>query len=334
MLTAFIHFGDSSLSTDTSPETLTRALRDPKARFWLDMSSPTDDELALLDDVFGFHPLAIEDSIKYAQRPKIEPYRHVGQHCTEPYYYMVIHGPDLDTFREHMRTKELDLFASERYLVTIHEEHFRSVDAVMDRARQDPHLVMDEGIDMLLHAILDRLVDAYEPIIDFLGESIDELEEQAVQNPTPALLPMISQRKRELLDLRRVIGPQREVLAQLTRGEVPFIREHSRVYYRDILDHLNRAVETIELYRDLVIGARDIYMSSVSNNLNQVMKTLTIITVTALPLTVFTSFFGQNFDIPAFKWLLTNPIGFWGSIILMLVLIAGLLGLFRWRKWL
>lgn len=334
MLAAFIKFGDGSISTDSSEPTLIRAMRDPKAVFWLDMSKPTDEELFYLDEVFGFHPLAIEDSIQYSQRPKIESYRHTGEVCNEAYFYMVIHGPDLETFRENLRTKELDMFVSARYLVTIHEEEHRSIQNVRSRAAADPYLVLDGGIDMLLHQILDLLVDNYTPILDYLQEQIDQLEEQAATDPTPELLPRIAQKKRELLDFRRIIGPQREVLAQLTRGEVPFIRESTRVYLRDVLDHLVRAVEMIELYRDLIVGARDIYMSSVSNNLNKVMKALTIITVTALPATVITSFYGQNFESPVFRRILHSEAGFWVSMGVIVAFIVGLLAMFRRWRWL
>ncbi|HEX8343005.1 MAG TPA: CorA family divalent cation transporter, partial [Tepidisphaeraceae bacterium] len=116
MLSAFIQFGDGSISMQSDEPTLLKALRDPRATFWLDMDKPSDDELALLDDVFGFHPLAIEDTIHYNQRPKIESYNHVGDTCSTGYYYMVIHGPDLSSFKEKVRTKELDIFISERYL--------------------------------------------------------------------------------------------------------------------------------------------------------------------------------------------------------------------------
>jgi magnesium transporter len=115
---------------------------------------------------------------------------------------------------------------------------------------------------------------------------------------------------------------------------VPFIREATRIYLRDILDHLIRAVEMIELYRDLVVGARDIYMSSISNNLNKIMKALTIITVTALPLTIITSFYGMNFDSPEFHWLTHHRIGFWGSMLAMVGMIVALLYLFRSKRWL
>ncbi|HWP41418.1 MAG TPA: magnesium/cobalt transporter CorA [Tepidisphaeraceae bacterium] len=335
MLTAFIKFGDGRISTYTDSRTLAAAVRDPKAVFWLDMNKPDEEELALLDDVFGFHPLAIEDTIQYSQRPKIESYNHIGDACQQGYFYMVIHGPDLETFREKLRTKELDMFVSERYLVTIHEEPHRSISELLNRAKSDPRVVLDPGIDLLLHSILDKLVDNYTPILDHMQEEIDTLEEKAASDPTPELLPKITVQKRELLNLRRIIGPQREVIAQLTRGEVPFIRETTRVYLRDVLDHLVRAVEMIELYRDLVIGARDVYLSSISNNLNQIMKTLTIITVCALPATIITSFYGMNFEgVPGFNNVLHSPAGFWVSMLGTVALILFLLYLFHRRKWL
>jgi magnesium transporter len=330
MMTAFIKFGDGRISTDPSEASLHAAIKDRQARFWLDMNAPTEEELAVLDDVFGFHPLAIEDTIQYNQRPKIESYNHVGDAFDCGYFYMVIHGPDLAHFRENLRTKELDIFVSERYLVTIHEEQMKSIDEIMARAKLDPKVVLEPGIDLLLHSLLDHLVDHYNPILDHLQEEIDDIEERAATSPDPSLLPQITKKKKELLNLRRIIGPQRDVMAILTRGEVPFIRENARTYMRDVQDHLIRAVEMIELYRDLVVGARDIYMSSVSNNLNQVMKTLTIITVIALPLNVITGFWGMNLqDLPT-----DSHKAFWISLLMMVGAVAGLAYVFKRLKWL
>jgi magnesium transporter len=206
----------------------------------------------------------------------------------------------------------------------------RAVADVRNRASADPRIVLDPGIDLLLHSILDHIVDNYRPILDYLEVELDDLEEEAVSNPTADLLIRIAAKKRELLNFRRIVGPQREVLAQLTRGEVPFIRESTRIYLRDVLDHLIRTVEMIEIYRDLVIGARDIYLSSTNNNLNNIMKTLTIISVIALPLTVITSFFGMNFEhIPG----LGERAWFWMTVGFMLCVVATLLGIFRWKKW-
>jgi len=313
MLTAFILSPDGQVSRETSEQSLAAALRDPQTIFWLDMLAPTDEEIALLDDVFGFHPLAIEDTIGYSQRPKIESYNHIGDACKSGYFYMVFHGPDLETFRQKLRTRELDLFVSDRYLVTIRDEKVRSVEDVMSRAESDPRRLLERGTDVLLYSILDHMIDNYEPILDYLQEALDDLEERALLRPEPAVMTAISIKKRELLNLRRIVAPQREVVAQLTRGDVPFIREATRVFMRDVQDHLIRIVEMVELYRDLVIGTRDIYLSSISNRLNEIMKTLTMITVIALPLTVGTGFFGMNFgeEVGFFNRLLHSPAGFW-----------------------
>jgi magnesium transporter len=330
MLTVYIRHGDGRVSTEKDEGALARALKDPKCVFWVDMDMPSDDELALLDDVFGFHPLAIEDTISYQQRPKIESYNHVGDVLSAGYFYMVIHGPDLKQFREKVRTKELDIFVSERYLVTIHEEHMQSIDEVMKRCMADPGRMLEQGIDMLLHSILDRLVDHYQPIMDHLNESLEDLEDRAIQSPEPGLLSIISQEKRDLMTLRRIIGPQRDVIAQLSRGDVPFIRQSTRVYFRDVQDHLFRALELLELHRELVASARDLYLSSVNNSLNNVMKTLTLITVIALPVNMITGFYGMNFDELPGKH---NQVWFWAVIAIMFVAIGTMIFLARRWRW-
>lgn len=331
MVTAFIKYGDGRIDRDPSPKSIAAALRDPNAIFWVDLSNPTDEEYAYLDDVFGFHPLAIEDSISYSQRPKIESYNHVGDACDTGYFYMVIHAPDLTAFRENLRTKELDMFVSERYLLTIHEEPIRSITELLTKGEADARVVLDMGIDMLLHNLLDHLVDHYTPILDYLQESIDDIEERAMNAHGSDILVEISQKKRELLNLRRVIGPQREVIAMLTRGEVPFIRESTRIYLRDVLDHLVRAVEMTDLYRELIASARDIHLSTVSLNLNKIMRTLTVLSVIALPLTVITSFFGMNFEnLPGIH----SIRAFWFTMALMGAAVATLLFAFRRMRWL
>lgn len=334
MLTLLVLHGDGRVTREFSTPALAAALRDPACTFWLDLHKPTDDEISLLDDVFGFHPLAIEDTINYVQRPKIESYNHVGDACQTGYFYMVFHGPDLDSFKEKLRTKELDLFVSERYMVTVHDETMNSVKIVLARAVADPGKALARGIDILLYNILDHMVDHYQEILDYLDEAIDALEEAALSDPKPYVMTEISVKKKELLNLRRIVGPQREVIAQLTRGEVPFIRETTRIYMRDVQDHLIRVVEMIELFRDLVLGSRDIYLSSLSNRLNEIMKTLTMITVLAVPFTVITGIFGMNFDIPWWNDTLQSNGRFWLFTTVLLTIVLALLFLFWRRGWL
>jgi magnesium transporter len=365
MVTAFIRHSDGRISRDASPAAISAALREHGTRMWIDLEDPTPDEITtILDKTFDFHPLAIEDTVNHSQRPKIEHYTRGDELGDAPvaadpapqaqseqpaassrtpvaridtdavgsgYCYMVFHGPDLESFRENLRTKEIDLFISSRYIVSIHDEPMKSVIEVRGELERDPNSLLGRGTDVLLYTLLDHIVDHYQPILDYLEEALGELEDDALEHPRPEVLGQIAQKKRELLNLRRVVGPQREVLAMFARGEVPFVRESVRVYFRDVQDHLVRTVEMIELYRDLVLGARDIYLSSISNHLNQIMKTLTIISVIGLPLTVITGFFGMNFEaIPG----LHSKAGFWGAVAVMAVAVATMLYLFRQRRWL
>ena len=199
MVSAFIKFGDGRISNDASHASLMAALRDPKAVFWIDIDKPEDEDYAILDDVFGFHPLAIEDSINRSQRPKIESYNHVGDACQQGYFYMVIHGVDPAGAKKRLELQELDMFMSERYLLTIHDEGMAPLTDLLNRARSDAHMVLNNGIDILLYRILDRLVDAYSPILDDMQDELDELEEEAASDPSHGLLPRIALKKRELL---------------------------------------------------------------------------------------------------------------------------------------
>ena len=353
MLTAFILHPDGSTDFTDDPAALPAMVRDPETVFWVDLFDPGDAEVALLDDVFGFHPLAIEDAISTTERPKIDHYTHGGAEGDE-YVLIVFHAAKLKPTDEYegkeptlnyepdqaaaqnqddpdVKTVELDLFVSAKMMVTVHFDTLRSVEAMVKRTKADPARLLGGGSDSILYQLLDLLVDNYNPILDRLQDVLDKLEDEALSDPTPALLPKIAARKRELLNLRRQIGPQRDVLAQLTRGEVAFIREHARVYLRDVQDHLLRAVELIELYRDLVMGTRDLYLSSVSNNLNVIMKALTLITVIALPLTVVTGFFGMNFEaLPGIH----SPKAMWWVVAATVAMQAGLIAWFKMRKWL
>ena len=371
MFTAFIHHADGRTVVTDDADDLPKALREPGATVWVDLYDPGEEDVFLLDDVFGFHPLAIEDAIHTNERPKLDRYPH-GPDPADDYFLLVIHAavavagddesgaesgsgarpvkpggaaaptveapsdaraertPRVADSGLSFRTREIDVFASARYLVTVHFEPVNALNTLRKRGRVDPQRLLSGGIDGLLHQLLDLLVDNYGPILDRLQADLDDLEEEALNAPTTALLTRIAARKRELLNLRRLIGPQREVLAQLTRGEVPFIREQVRVYLRDVQDHLVRSVELIELYRDIVVGTRDIYLSSVSNNLNQIMKTLTIISVVALPLTVVTSFFGMNFEsLPGIhtRW------AFWVTVAVTLAVEVVMVVLFRKKRW-
>jgi len=333
MMNAFIRYEDGRTERSDDPAVISNAFHQPTTSFWLDVLGPAAPDYALLRDLFGFHELAVEDVEKEVQRPKLESYAMVGDALKTDYFFLVIHGPDIDPDPNCLfQTTELDVFFSERYLVTFHDDPMMSVNEIRARVEANPVASLNQGIDILLYDLLDRLVDKYAPILDDFQETLDKLENEAIENPSQEFLLTISDRKTELLNLRRIMTQQRDVLGQLTRGEVPFIRELSRIYFRDVLDHLQREVETIDIYRDLLMGCRDIYMSSINNQLNKIMKTLAIISVVTLPLTVITSFFGMNFadTIPGF----TRPLTFVIAVVAMLLLPFVLVLLFRKKDWL
>jgi magnesium transporter len=332
MLRTYILQGDGTVSRDTTPEVISQAFKSADARFWLDMEDPTDGELDLLRSIFNFHPLALEDTRGHLQRPKVEGYFwHEPKPDQEPdYFYIVMHGPDLETFKAR-DCHEVDMFLGERFLVTVHDTEMPAISNRRKRLEENAKPLLELGMDRLLYVILDEMVDQYQPILDELSDALDELDDLAASDYPPRDLPKrISEKKRMLIYLRTLAGPQREVVAQLTRGDVWMIRESTRVYLRDVQDHLIRLYENVELYRDVVMSARDIYLSSISNHLNQIMKTLTIISVIGLPLTVITGFFGMNFDaIPG----LHSPTGFWWTVAVMAIAVTTMLFVFRAKRW-
>lgn len=198
-------------------EQLPSEFLDPSAEFWVDFRAPTDPEYALLKDLFGFHPLAVEDVIHEVQRPKLESYAMVGDRLKTDYFFLVIHGPHIDPDPDCLfQTTELDIF-SQRYLVTFHEQPMSSVHEMFTRVEIDPEVKQWE-IDILLYELLDRLMDQYAPILDDFQESLDKLEELAIENPPPEFLVTISDRKTELLNLRRIMTQQREILEKTDAG--------------------------------------------------------------------------------------------------------------------
>ena len=333
VLDAFLRFGEGHVVHTSNPADIAAAFNDTSTQFWLDISEPADADYALLSDIFGFHPLVIEDVVHEIQRPKLESYAMIGDKLKTEYFFLVIHGPEIDPAPDCLfQTSELDAIFSERYLVTIHEAPLASLKEMFNRVHTDPEARLKWGIDVLLYELIDRLIDRYAPILDEFQDTIDNLEEEATENPPPEFALQISSRKKDLLNLRRIMTQQRDIIGQLTRGEVPFLGTQARIYFRDVLDHLNREVETIDIYRDLLLGCRDIYMSSINNRLSRIMKTLAVISVVTLPLTVITSFFGMNFadTIPGF----TKPLTFALAILLMIGLPVVFLYLFRKYDWL
>ena len=251
--------------------------------FWLDLYRPDEDDYAILRDVFGFHPLAVEDSEHFGQRAKIDEY--------DDFVLLVVFGasPDED------RLVEVHCFYSERQLITVRRDEAPAFTDV--RKRYEKHAKPVTEPALLLYAIVDALVDSFFPMLADFDDRIDDLENDTFLHAGDDQLQEIFRMKRLLVGMRKAITPQRDMFASLTSGvaELPGMTEEHERYFRDIYDHLLRISDLIDTYRDLLTSSMDVFLSTVSNRLNVVMKQLAIIATIFLPLTFITGFFGQNF---------------------------------------
>jgi magnesium transporter len=318
---------DGQVRSDLKPEEIGAVLQQPGGLLWLDLvGEPEEVCQPLLRETFGFHPLAVDDALDETHVPKVDDW---GE-----YLYLVLHAVVLDPAAdEALHTHELDLFLGQNYLVTYRTDPIAAVDRAWAACQRDErHL--QRGAARLLYKLADELVADYMPVVEAMDEAIDEVEDEVFGQPGPSLLERIFALKRALLHLRRIIAPQREVLNKLARGDYGVIDEDERVFFRDVYDHLVRLYDIIEGLRDLVGGALDTYLSVVSNRMNEVMKTLTIITTLFMPVSFLVGFFGTNFFqpvAPLTAW--TDRPAFVLMLLAMVVVPAGMYLWMRKRAW-
>jgi magnesium transporter len=251
--------------------------------FWLDLEAPTDASIDLLGELFEFHPLALEDSRKFGQRPKLDDY--------ENHMFLVYYGAR-DAGDEMLL--EVHAFISGGFIITLHKKPSVELSALQDRL---PHLG-DRSEQFVIYRVLDALTDSFFPPLEKIGDQIDALESEILDKPTDQHLHRIFTLRRHLVELRRVVSPQRDLLARGTDDilDLPGLEHDSRNYFRDVYDHMLRISDLLDSYRDLLASSRDAYLSMVSNRLNSISKQLTIVATIFLPLAFITGFFGQNFQ--------------------------------------
>jgi magnesium transporter len=288
--------------------------------FWLDLHAPSAEDIDLLRDPFCFHPLAVEDSAHFGQRPKAEDY--------DDFVFLVVYGwaPDEDGL------VEVHCFFSERFLVTVRRDEAPSLDAL--RARFERDLGRFPQGAPVLYQVIDSLVDDFFPVLEQLDERLDLIEEHMFTSPKPEHLEDIFVMKRRLVRLRRVVAPQRDLLGRIVGGgiQLPGMTSDTERYFRDIYDHLVRLSEVIDGNREMMNAAIDAYLSTASNRLNVTTKQLAVIATIFLPLTFVTGFFGQNFG-----WMV-DRVDSWEMFValglgLEVVTLVALLVLFRLRGW-
>jgi magnesium transporter len=310
--------------TQLSPEELRTILTHKEGLLWVNLKSPTDQDFQeILQDIFQFHPLSIEDCQNSGyQTPKVDDF--------DNYIFIIFQALQTEFSMDAFETIEVNCFLGDNYLVTSCQAPVNhAVETVWNRLNVDERL-FKRGPDFTCHAVLDAIVDEYLPMLDAMEAEIDELEDLVLTKPRAEHLERILALKHNMLALRRVVSPQREVMNRLSRDDFPQIKPQHRIYFRDIYDHLVRFQDIADTIRDIVSGALDTYLSATSNRMNEVMKVLTIISTVFLPLTFLAGVYGMNFQhMPELAMTWTYPL-LW---VIFILIAAGMILYFKWRKW-
>jgi len=285
---------------------------------WVNIVDPDGRTLQELETLFNFHPLALEDSMNQNLTPKVELYEDVA--------FIVARTI---VWAEEIETDQLSLFVGKKFVVTIHDKVFPQLEDIRIRLRKKNPRLLKSGADFLAYTILDVIVDSYFPHLDRMQDIIDALEERALKDPGRETANTIHQFRRDLLVLRNSLRPQRDALAQLSRAELPMFRKETREYLRDVYDHMIQTLDTLDTLREVSSGLMEVYLTVVSNSMNEIMKTLTIIATIMLPLSLIASAYGMNVAFPGKE----DPSGFYVSMGLMAAVGVAMVYWFRRRKW-
>ena len=297
-----------------------RVVRDGSASAWLDFES--EDEVVVRDALApcGVHPLVVEDLVMQVNRPKLDNY--------DDYVYVVVHSARWDSSDDRPSLREVDIVVGPNWLVTYHDGETRSVAAAREILPKRPGLLAKNPA-VLMHFLLDVLVDHYLPLVDRIADDVDDLEERVLDDSSRDMHARILRIKRGLGALRRIVGPQRDTILALTRDELKPIPAELRPYLRDVYDRLARVSDLLDSFRDETASVLELYLSAVSNRTNEVIRRLTVIATIGLPLTVVTSYYGMNFRFPEYEW----SFGEWYALGLMVATALGTWWFLRSRKW-
>lgn len=318
---------------------ISRHLETPETVVWLDLESPDDEEIALLQREFNFHPLAIEDAVRDHERPKIE--RHTD-------YYLLIfyaasyngangglaeagggNGGDDSTREPQIDLRQLSIFVGKNFIVTIRRQSIPQVAETMARWRM-PTMPLGNSVSGVLYGLLDTIVDDYFTLMDQVAEWVEDLEDLIFSRERQDAIQEIFSVKKDLLLFRRVVAPERDVLNVLLRQEVPFVQPGELVYLQDVYDHLVRVTDSIDLYRELLTSAYDSYLSIQSNQLNQLVKALTLASIILMSASLIAGIYGMNFEnMPELAWRWGYPM----ALGMMLGVGVGLALFFHSRNW-
>jgi magnesium transporter len=324
-------YQDGVIRAEFPLEEIGRTLANPNYTVWLDIQDPDEADIALLRDALAFHPLAIEDAIRAHERPKVDAYSPASESGPGSHYYSVVfYTAAYDPTQDHIETRPLHLFIGPNYLVTVHHGVIRHISETQARW-QAPGSPLGSRVGSLVYALLDAIVDDYFPIMDQVAERVEDLEDTIFVHFDERAIETIFGLKRDLLNLRRVVAPERDVLNVLLRRELPIFKARDTVYFQDIYDHIVRVTDSIDTYRDLLSSALDSYLSLQSNNLNQVMKLLTMASIVLMSSALVAGIYGMNFR---FMPELNQPWGYPFALGLMALISLLLVLYFRRKGWL
>ena len=321
MITIFVY---RSGQTEQA-QSIDRAWLNPAsgAIVWVDLAAPSIPESLILSDTFGFHPLSVEDAMMEVHFPKIEAY--------DGYLYLILHGIDFRAGDKGFATHDIDFFLGSHYLVTVHDGHSRSIRDLQEIAARRGH-IMSEGPVALLHRIVDAMVDHYRPEVEKLEDRLDTIEKAVFsERASRPLVKQILQEKRQVSSLRRIITPQRDVVARLARREFVNVSTDISFRFRDVYDQLVRIADDAMLFQDHITGILDAHLSNVSNRLNEVMKVLTVLTTIFMPLALLSGLWGMNIHLPQFPG--TDRDQFWWIFAVMAAIVVAMLVMFRRKRW-
>lgn len=321
MLNSYIYRKEKPLETNASRQDLAKAVWEKNALVWVDLEEPTEFESETLVEIFNFHPLAVEDSINDLSQPKLDDY--------EEYLFLVVHAINFESKKE-LSTVELDIFFNDRYVVTVHKKPLKSIASMRETVSKKPEHYLNGGSDMLVHAILDKLVDNFLPIVTRYDEQIDKIENEIFSDTSTRFLDGVLKIQKDIWSLRRVVGPQRDTINHLSRNTTPFIRRENLIYFRDVYDHLFQIYQTVEGFSELLNGILQVHFSHASTRMNEVIKALTVVATIGLPPVVIASVYGMNFrHMPELGW----QHGYLFSLALMFASSAFIFLWMKWKKW-
>ncbi len=316
--------GGTQVERALKPPRLVEAMKEG-GQLWVDVDATDRAQHALLEKVFGFHHLAIEDTLSPKTRVKLEEYGGA-------YLFIVVRGVQFDRGTEDpydLETKNLYAFIGGNYLVTVRTGPVRAVAEIQHRLERSPDM-LQRGVEMMLHGVMDTIVDEYLPMVDQVDDMVDTLEERLFERYDEGAIKEIFAIKRLVVQLRRHLGPLREVLNVLTNRPHACIASQSQVYFRDVYDHTIRIVESLESVRDLVGSVLDTYLTQTSNRMNRVMKSLSVVATISLPLVVIGGVFGMNFSsIP----LTHHPLGFYWALGVMAMAAGAIWWFLKRQHW-